>query len=56
MNATAPVILAALIERTGFVVGEWLMLAVGLVAVVAMEVMAAWYRRIERQPPPTVDS
>ncbi len=57
MNATAPVILAALIERTGFVVGEWLMLAVGLVAVVAMEVMAAWYRRIERQPPQqTVDS
>lgn len=51
MNATAPVILAALIERTGFAVGEWLLLAVGVVAVVAMEVMAAWYRGLDREPP-----
>ena len=44
MNATAPVILAALIERTGFAIGEWVMLGVGVVAMVAMEAMAAWYR------------
>ena len=51
MNATAPVLLAALTERSGFAAGEWLMLGTGIVAVVAMEVMAAWHRRIEREPP-----
>jgi predicted MFS family arabinose efflux permease len=57
MNATAPVILAALNERFGFAAGEWLMLATGVIAVIAMEVMAAWYRRIEREPKaPTADA
>ena len=58
MNATAPVLLAALTERSGFAAGEWLMLGAGIVAVVAMEVMAAWHRRIEREPlaPPTTNA
>ena len=46
MNATAPVLLTSLIERGGVTIGVWAMLGVGLVAVLAMEIMAAWYRRL----------
>ncbi len=46
MNATAPLLLTSLIEQGGVAIGEWVMLGVGLVALVAMETMAAWYRRL----------
>jgi predicted MFS family arabinose efflux permease len=47
MNASAPVLLAALIERTNFEVGEAVLFGAGLVALAAMEIMAAWYRRLQ---------
>ena len=45
-NAIAPVMLAALIERTNIVVGEWVMISAGILALLAMETMAAWHRSI----------
>ena len=48
-NATAPVILAALVERTGYLVGEWVLFAFAVVAIAAMEAMALWYRGLERR-------
>lgn len=48
-NATAPVLLAALVEQTGYLAGEWVLFGFGLIAVVAMEVMAIWYRGIQKR-------
>ncbi len=48
MNATAPVLLAVVIEGAGFAAGEWLMLGAGIIALLAMETMAVWYRGFER--------
>lgn len=47
-NATAPVMLAALVERTGYQIGIWVLFGAGLVALAAMEVMAIWYRSLSR--------
>lgn len=49
MNATAPVLLTALVERTSFSVGTFVMLGAAAAAGVAMEVMAAWYRGYRQQ-------
>jgi predicted MFS family arabinose efflux permease len=45
MNASAPLLLTTVVEQTSILVGEWALLGCGLVAMVAMEVMAAWYRK-----------
>jgi MFS family permease len=45
MNASAPLLLATVIERGGFMAGEGVLMAAGLLALVAMEAMAVWYRR-----------
>lgn len=47
-NASAPVVLAALVERAGYVAGEWALLAAGIIAIAAMEAMAVWYRGLQR--------
>ncbi len=44
VNATAPLVVIALVERTSFSTGSYVMLAAGAVATIAMEVMSAWYR------------
>jgi predicted MFS family arabinose efflux permease len=49
MNASAPVLLAALVEQTSYVAGEWVLLASGVVAVAAMEIMAVWYQGLQRR-------
>ena len=48
MNATAPVLLAALVERAGYYAGEWVLFGFGIIAVVAMEIMTIWYRGLSR--------
>lgn len=48
-NATAPVILAALVERTGYPFGEWVLFGFAIIAVAAMEAMALWYRGLQRR-------
>ncbi len=45
MNATAPVLLTALVERTTFTAGTWVMLGAGAVGAIAMEGMSIWYHR-----------
>jgi predicted MFS family arabinose efflux permease len=47
MNALAPVIFAAIIDAWGYEVGELVLFAAGLLTVSAMEIMAAWIRKIE---------
>ncbi len=49
MNATAPVMLAALVERTGYIAGEWVLFGFGIIAVVAMELMTIWYRGLQKR-------
>jgi len=48
-NATAPVLLAALVERSSHSVGSWVLFGAGVIALVAMEIMAIWYRRVQRR-------
>jgi MFS family permease len=42
-NAIAPLAFALIIDRAGYAVGEWVMLAAGLVAVVSLEVLIRWH-------------
>jgi MFS family permease len=45
-NAAAPVVLALVIEGAGMMSGLWVLAAASTFGWVAMEVMAAWYRRL----------
>lgn len=45
LNAVAPVLFALLLDAAGMRFSVGVLLVVGLVATVAMEIMAAWYRR-----------
>jgi predicted MFS family arabinose efflux permease len=49
LNALAPAILAVVIDLGGYAAAEALLLGVGLIAALAMEVMAVWYRRLSRR-------
>jgi predicted MFS family arabinose efflux permease len=48
LAALSPAAFALVVERYGYGVGEAVMLGAGLVAFLAMEVMALWYRRRHR--------
>jgi MFS family permease len=48
LAALSPAAFALIVERWGYGVGEAVMLGAGLVAFLAMEVMALWYRRRTR--------
>ncbi len=48
LNAVAPAVLAVVIDAWGYEGAEKLLIAVGLVSLVAMEAMALWYRRYRR--------
>ena len=48
LAALSPAAFALVVERWGYGVGEALMFGAGLVAFLAMEVMALWYRRRTR--------
>ena len=48
LAALSPAAFALVVERYGYGVGEAIMLGAGLVAFLAMEVMALWYRRRHR--------
>jgi MFS family permease len=54
LNAIAPMIFAMLAERYGYTVSTQVLLAVSALAFVAMEVMAAWYRRQSANLQPAV--
>jgi MFS family permease len=45
LNAIAPVIMAVIVERGGYAMATSILLVVGAAAFLAMEIMAAWYRR-----------
>jgi MFS family permease len=45
LNALAPVAFAMIADRWGYAVGGWVLLAVAMTAMAAMEFMAKWYRR-----------
>ena len=49
LNALAPAVLAVMVDLGGYQVAEALLLGVGLVAALAMEAMALWYRRLGRK-------
>ncbi len=44
-NALAPMMFAAIVEAWGYRTGTWILFALALLSTVAMEGMAAWYRR-----------
>jgi MFS family permease len=48
LAAIAPGAFALIVERYGYGVGEAILLGAGALSVAAMEVMAAWYRRLKR--------
>ncbi len=50
LNAVAPMVFAVLAERYGYTVSTQVLLAVSAMAAIAMEVMAAWYRRQPAEP------
>jgi len=45
INALAPLAFAVIIERWGYLAGQWLLLAIALLSLVAMEILIAWYER-----------
>jgi MFS family permease len=49
MNALAPVLLALVIDAAGYRVAEAVLIVAGLLAAAAIEVMAAWHRRLARR-------
>ncbi len=51
LNALAPSVFALLVEWGGYRSAEMLLIAAGLAALLAMELMAFWYRRLIRTPP-----
>jgi hypothetical protein len=46
MNALAPTLLAVVIDLAGYPAAEAMLLVAGLLAAAAIEVMAAWHRRL----------
>jgi hypothetical protein len=48
LAAIAPWAFALVVEHYGYGVGEAVLLGAGLLSLVAMEVMAFWYRRLSR--------
>jgi MFS family permease len=52
MNALAPALLAIVIDIAGYRAAEVVLVAAGLIAVAAMELMAAWHRRLAQPNPP----
>jgi predicted MFS family arabinose efflux permease len=45
LAAVAPAVFALIVERWGYVAGEAILLAAGLVSLLGMEVLTRWYRR-----------
>lgn len=45
INALAPVAFAVVIDYGGYPLGEWVLFAFAVISLVAMEVLAIWYRR-----------
>jgi len=44
-NALSPMLFALLVDATDYRTGTWVLLAIAIASLVAMEIMAAWYRR-----------
>jgi MFS family permease len=51
MNALAPALLAVVIDAAGYLAAEFVLVIAGLIAVAAIELMAAWHRSLARTPP-----
>jgi MFS family permease len=51
LNATAPVIIAIVVERWGYPVAQTAMLVAGLLASVTLAILTRWHRGLSRQPP-----
>jgi hypothetical protein len=45
LNATAPVVIALVVERWGFGIAQNVMFAAGLVAIITLEVLIRWHRQ-----------
>jgi len=54
LNAVAPLVLALLVDAGGYLAAEWVLLAAGVLAAIAMEAMGIWYRRLRRASEPAV--
>jgi hypothetical protein len=52
LNAVAPMAFALLVEHYGETIATTVLLAVGVLAWASIEVMAFWYRRLQKRPPP----
>ncbi|MGE0653204.1 MAG: MFS transporter, partial [Alphaproteobacteria bacterium] len=48
LNALAPLLFAVVVERGGYGLSTWLLVAFALIATSAMEVLAWWYGRRQR--------
>jgi hypothetical protein len=51
MNALAPTLLAVVIDVSGYPAAEALLIVAGLLAAAAIELMAAWHRRLAQREP-----
>ena len=49
LAAVSPTAFALVVERYDYVAAEWIMCGAGLVALLGMELLAAWYRRRQRR-------
>lgn len=45
INALAPLVFSVVVERWGYLVGQWLLFSFALASLIAMEIMTAWYER-----------
>ena len=48
-NALSPMIFALIVDAWGYQTGTWVLLAVAFASMLAMELMAIWYRRLKRE-------
>jgi hypothetical protein len=49
LAAVSPTAFALIVERYDYVAAEWIMCGAGLVSLLGMELLAAWYRRRQRR-------
>ena len=47
INAIAPVAFAVVIDFGGYTLGQWVLFGFAVVSLIAMEVLAVWYRRLQ---------
>ena len=45
----SPTAFALIVERYDYVAAEWMMCGAGLISLLGMELLAAWYRRRRRR-------